>query len=143
METDLVYEIRKGNKEIDNTEGIIIKVQNTKDYIIVEDDYLLLGIKHLYNIRYSSKWYAFKVLLNYMFGFKKVKPKYVLNLNINKYPVDIFMGLEELGIVTKNQFYYKLSEVSGMHPEEPIWLGDERVDLNKEKFIKYLKRNSI
>lgn len=149
MKDEIVYEIRKGIKEIDGTEGIIIKVQNTKDYIIiedhviVEDDYMLLSIEHLYNIRYSSKWYAFRVLFNYLFRFKKTNIKYVLKIDIEKYCSDIFIGLEELGVVTKNQFYYKDSEIYAFHPGEPVWLGEERVELNKEKFIKYLKRNYI
>lgn len=141
MKDEIVYEIRKGIKEIDNTEGVIIKVQNTKDYIIIEDDYMLLGIRHLYNIRYSSKWYTFRVLFNYLFKFKKINIKYILKIDIEKYCLDIFIGLEELGVVTKNQFYYKDSELYNSHPAEPVWLGKERVELNKEKFIKYLKRN--
>lgn len=141
MKDEIVYEIRKGIREIDNTEGIIIKVQNTKDYVIVEDDYMLLSIEHLYNIRYSSKWYAFRVLFNYLFRFKKTNIKYVLKIDIKKYCSDIFIGLEELGVVTKNQFYYKDSEIYAFHPGEPVWLGEKRVELNKEKFIKYLKRN--
>lgn len=141
MKDEIVYEIRKGIREIDNTEGIIIKVQNTKDYIIIEDYYLLLGTRHLYNIRYSSKWYAFRVLFNYLFKFKKINIKYILKIDIEKYCLDIFIGLEGLGVVTKNKFYYKDSKIYSFHPGEPIWLVEKRVELNKEKFIKYLKRN--
>ena len=134
-------EIRKGIKELDDTDGIIIKVANSKDFIIVENDYLTFGIKDMFRIRYSSMWFAFKVLFKYAFSIRKIRPVLKLDLDIEKYSLEIFAGLEEMCIVNKNEFFLTHEKAFGMHPQEPIWMGGEFEKLNKAKFIKYLNRH--
>lgn len=132
-----VFEIRLGINK-----NIIIQDVETGELISVEDDFLMVYIKDVYHIRYSSKWYAFKIMLGYIFNRnRKVSFKIEDSLNLEKYALPIFYGLEELGIVDRNDFYYKHIDILGMHPGEPVWMGKELVELNRHKFIKYLTKN--
>ena len=134
-----MFEIRLGINK-----NIIIQDVETGELISVEDDYLMLCIKDVYHIRYSSRWYAFKIMLSYIFKRRKnISFKIEDNLNLQKHALAIFYGLEELGLVEKKDFYYKHMDILGLHPEEPVWMGKELVELNKHKFIKYLTRNKI
>lgn len=133
------YEIRKSVLK----NGIIIREKDTNNVITVENDYIVLGIDKMFNITYSNIWYTIRILFRLAFGFNKIKPvfHFLDNFDYEKYHMELFAGLEELGVVTKKEFYRKHIEVAGMHPGEPIWMGEEYVELNKSKFIKYLERH--
>lgn len=141
----IIIEIRKGIKDVDDTDGIILRIADTKDFIVVENDSVMFGDKDIFHVRFSSMWFVLKTMFRYFFT-RKREVEFRLKdtewkILLDKYLLDIFYGLEELGIVNKKEFYYSLKDLIDMHPAEPSGPGDELVRLNRDKFTKYLMRH--
>lgn len=141
----IIIEIRKGIKDIDDTDGIILRIADTKDFIVVENDSVTFGDKDIFHVRFSSMWFVLKAMFRYFFT-RKREIEFRLKdtewkILLDKYLLDIFYGLEELGVASRKEFYYSLRDLIDIHPAEPSGLGDELMRLNRDKFAKYLMRH--
>ena len=140
MKKRVKISIRKSDKKI------FINIYNKKDGVVVEANDFGLNSNSKYYVKYSSKWFAFKSIFSMAFSLKKKTPEIEINsINTNidsfikKNLEAIFVGLETLGLADRNTFYNR-SDMS-FHREESKWLVKEFSKLNREKFIKYLKKH--
>ena len=140
MKKRVKISIRKSDKKI------FINIYNKKDGVVVEANEFGLSSNSKYYVRYSSRWFAFKSIFSIAFSLRRKTPEIEINsVNANidsfikKNLEAIFMGLETLGLADRNTFYNR-SDMS-FHREESKWLVKEFSKLNREKFIKYLKKH--
>ena len=140
MKKRVKISIRKSDKKI------FINIYNKKDGVVVEANDFGLNSNSKYYVKYSCRWFAFKSILSIAFSLRKKTPEIEINsINANidsfikKNLEAIFVGLETLGLADRNTFYNR-SDMS-FHKEESKWLVKEFNKLNREKFIKYLKKH--
>ena len=140
MKKRVKISIRKSDKKI------FINIYNKKDGVVVEADDFSLNSNSKYCVKYSSRWFALRSIFSMAFSLRKKTPEIEINsVNTNidsfikKNLEAIFVGLEALGLADRNTFYNR-SDMS-FHREESKWLVKEFNKLNREKFIKYLKKH--
>ena len=140
MKKRVKISIRKSDKKI------FINIYNKKDGVVVEANDFGLNSNSKYYVKYSSRWFAFKSIFSIAFSLRRKTPEIEINsVNANtdsfikKNLEAIFVGLETLSLADRNTFYNR-SDMS-FHREESKWLVREFNKLNREKFIKYLKKH--